>query len=125
VGLVLTSVGASIFSTGTIFNYIVSLFHKRPIRQGLFGTPIFHKPLEQHFGWLGSVIALAGMLLYSVDIWRRWRKPRQGEVAPWFVPAVSTISVLTGLQMITSWLLALVLSELSKRDTQTQNDLGK
>ena len=125
VGLVLTSVGVSIFSTGTIFNYIVSLFHKRPIRQGLFGTPIFHKPLEQHFGWLGSGIALVGMLLYGVDIWRRWRRPRRGEVAPWFVPAVSTISVLTGLQMITSWLLALVLSELSKRDTQTQNDLGK
>jgi glycosyltransferase involved in cell wall biosynthesis len=125
VGLVLASVGASIFSTGTIFNYIVSLFHKRPIRQGLFGKPIFHKPLEQYFGWLGSGIVFGGVLLYSLDIWRRWHKPRRGEVAPWFVPAVSTISVLTGLHMITSWLLALVLSELSKRDTQAQNDLGK
>jgi hypothetical protein len=125
VGLVLASAGASIFSTGAIFNYIVSLFHKRPIRQGLFGKPIFRNPLEQYFGWLGSAIVFGGMLLYSVDIWRRWHRPRQGEVAPWFVPAVSTVSVLTGLHMITSWLLALVLSELSKRETQAQSDLGK
>jgi hypothetical protein len=48
---------------------------------------------------------------------------RETEVARWFVPASSTILVLTGLQLITSWLLTLVLSELTRRETQMQADL--
>jgi len=37
---------------------------------------------------------------------------------------VSTIMVLTGLQLITSWLLILVLAELSRRDARAEEDLG-
>lgn len=125
VGLVLASAGANIFSIGALFNYIVSLFHKRPIRQGLFGRPIFHKPLEGYFGWLGLSAVCSGGLFYSIDVWRRWHKPRSNDVAPWFVPAASAIMVLTGLQLITSWLLTLVLSELSKREAMTEVDLGQ
>jgi glycosyltransferase involved in cell wall biosynthesis len=54
-GLVLVSAGVNIFSVGTAFNYLVSLFHKRQIRQGLFKRPLFRKPLEFYFGWLGVV----------------------------------------------------------------------
>lgn len=124
-GLVLASAGASIFSIGTLFNYIVSLFHKRPIRQGLFGRPIFSKPLETRFGWFGLSAILSGILFYSFDVWRRWNKPRNEDVAPWFAPAVSTVLVLTGLQLVTSWLLTLVLGELSKREARTEVDLGQ
>jgi glycosyltransferase involved in cell wall biosynthesis len=125
VGLVLASAGANIFSIGALFNYIVSLFHKRPIRQGLFGRPIFRKPLEGYFGWLGFGAALGGGLFYSLDVWRRWHKPRNSDIAPWFIPAASAILVLTGLQLITSWLLTLVLGELSKRETKAEVDLGQ
>ncbi len=127
VGLVLGSAGINIFSIGAVFNYLVSLFHKRPIRQGLFGRPIFRKPLESFFGWFGLSAIAGGGLLYSFSVWRRWDRSRrkQVEVAPWFVPAASTILVLTGLQLIASWLLTLVLSELTEREIKTQKDLGK
>lgn len=126
VGLVLGSAGVNIFSIGAVFNYLVSLFHKRPIRQGAFGKPLLNKPLEKHFGWFGLGSMLAGGLIYSFSVWRRWdRSKRKSEVAPWFAPASSTILVLTGLQLITSWLLTLVLSELTKRDAKAQQDLGK
>jgi glycosyltransferase involved in cell wall biosynthesis len=126
VGLVLGSAGVNIFSIGTVFNYLVSLFHKRPIRQGLFGQPLFRKPLESYFGWVGLGSILGGSLFYSLSVWRRWDRTKQKtEVAPWFPAASSTILVLTGLQLITSWLLTLILSELTKRDAKASKDLGK
>lgn len=126
VGLVLGSAGVNIFSIGTVFNYLVSLFHKRPIRQGVLGKPLLNKPLEGQFGWLGLGSMTLGGLIYSFSVWRRWdRSKHKPQVAPWFAPASSTILVLTGLQLITSWLLTLVLSELTKRDTKAQKDLGK
>lgn len=126
VGLVLGSAGINIFSIGTVFNYIVSLFHKRPIRQGVLGRPLFNKPLERNFGWFGLSSILGGGLLYSWAVWKRWdRSNQKREVAPWFPPAASTILVLTGLQLLTSWLLTLVLSELTKRDGKAQKDLGR
>ncbi len=126
-GLVLSAAGVNIFSLGAVFNYLVSLFHKRPIRQGLFGKPLFQKPLESFFGWFGLSAITGGGLLYSLDVWRRWDRSKQkkSQVAPWFVPAASTILVLTGLQLIASWLLTLVLSELTQRETGVQKDLGK
>lgn len=126
-GLVLGAAGVNIFSLGAVFNYLVSLFHKRPIRQGLFGKPLFEKPLEGKFGWFGLSAITGGGLLYGLDVWRRWDRSKQkkAEIAPWFVPAASTILVLTGLQLIASWLLTLILSELTQRETGVQKDLGK
>ena len=53
-------VGIDVFALGVTFNYLVSLFYRKPIRQGLFGKPIFKKPLDQQFGWLGIVAIVAG-----------------------------------------------------------------
>ena len=36
---VLAVAGVSIFALGATFNYLVSLFHREPVRQGLFGQP--------------------------------------------------------------------------------------
>src|SRR5690606_16784741 len=102
-GLVLAAAGINIFSIGTTFNYIVSLFHKRRIRQGLLGRPIFRRPLEFYFGWLGTMAMAGGLLTYALAISLNWTAPTSP--APWFAPAVSTIMVLTGLQLLTSWLL--------------------
>ena len=42
--------GIALFSLGATFNYLVSLFHRESIRQGLLGRPLFKEPLERHFG---------------------------------------------------------------------------
>lgn len=122
-GLVLVSAGINVFSIGTTFNYIVSLFHKRRIRQGLLGRPVFRTPLESHFGWLGLASMVGGSLVYGLAVWQNWTSP--ASTAPWFAPAVSTIMVLTGLQLLISWLLIIVLAELSKREAKTEADLGE
>jgi len=122
-GLVLVAAGVNIFSIGATFNYIVSLFHKRRIRQGLLGRPLFGVPLEHRFGWLGLVAMISGALVYGLAVWQNWTAP--ASAAPWFAPAVSTVMVLTGLQLLTSWLLVLVLSELSAREVKTEADLGE
>jgi hypothetical protein len=121
-GLVLVSAGVNIFAIGTTFNYIVSLFHKRQIRQGLLGRPIFSVPLESRFGWLGLGVMAVGGLVYGLAVWQNWTSP--ASAAPWFAPAVSAIMVLTGLQLLTSWLLVMVLSELSEREARAEEDLG-
>jgi len=80
--LVLASAGVNVFSIGATFNYIVSLFHQRRIRQGLLGRPIFRTPLEAHFGWMGVTAILAGILVYGVAVWQHWTDPTTR--APWF-----------------------------------------
>ena len=58
--LVLAVAGVSIFSLGATFNYLVSLFRREPVREGLFGRPLFREPLDHHFGWLGALAAAGG-----------------------------------------------------------------
>lgn len=62
-----------------------------------------------------------GGLIYGLAVWQNWTTP--ASVAPWFAPAVSAILVLTGLQLLTSWLLIIVLAELSKREAKVEMDL--
>lgn len=114
-------VGISIFSLGAAFNYLVSLFYKSPIRQGLLGKPIFKKPLEFSFGWvgiglliLGSAIA-AGSLAMGLSGWELNRL--------WIYLAVSAMLILVGTQLIINWILIRILSELSKRDDYIDRDL--
>jgi hypothetical protein len=111
-------IGLTLFTTGTLFNYIVSLFHHRKIRQGLFGRPIFRTPLEKHFGWMGILAGLGGVILYVVT------KLAGLAPTPWFYPVVSTMFVLMGTQLATSWTLVKVLSILSERETQKLQDLN-
>ena len=61
--VLLAVAGINLFSLGVTFNYLVSLFHKRPIRQGLFGRPILKTPLESHFWWLGLILIVSGFTL--------------------------------------------------------------
>jgi glycosyltransferase involved in cell wall biosynthesis len=118
VALILTVLGVMLFSTGTLFNYIVSLFHHRHIRQGLFGRPIFGTPLENHFGWIGIVAGGGGVILYIVT------KLTDLAPTPWFYPVVSAMIVLMGVQLCTSWTLVKVLSTLSERETRKLQDLN-
>src|SRR5690606_17831506 len=97
VAMTLAIVAVNLFSTGTVFNYIVSLFHRRPIRQGLFGRPVFHKPLERRFGTIGiGLFAVGALLFIAAAIF-----PNNNEPA-WFLLVPSAMFVMTGIQLGTS-----------------------
>jgi len=119
--LVMGVSGVSLFSLGAMFNYLVSLFHKRPVRQGLFGKPIFTPSLDHHFGWMGLLVALGGLLLgglsFSLGL-RGWDVTRL-----WLYLLGSSLLVLVGLQLMISWLVMRVLEDLSEREIRTQWDL--
>lgn len=106
--------GISTFALGATFNYLVSLFYKRPIRQGLFGKPLLKTPLDRHFGWMGAVTFLAGIglaiasLILGVNGWEISRL--------WLYLVGSAMLVLTGVQLGIYWLLMRVLEELSQRE---------
>lgn len=120
--LVLGAAGINLFSIGTLFNYIVSLFHKREIRQGLFGRPVLQRPLERHFGWMGTLSVVGGVAVYVVASANNWTAPTSP--APWFAPAASSLLVLTGLQLIAAWFLTHVMADLTVRDVKAQQDLN-
>jgi hypothetical protein len=121
--LVSSVVGVSVFALGVTFNYLVSIFHKRPIRQGLFGKPIFKKkPLNHHFGWLGASGLLAGLLLGIVSLSLGvggWPVERL-----WLYLLGSAMLTLVGVQLIIYWILLRVLAELGQREMLTKKDLG-
>ncbi|GAB4150737.1 MAG: glycosyltransferase family 2 protein [Candidatus Promineifilaceae bacterium] len=102
--------GLSIFSLGITFNYLVSLFHQRPVRQGLFGRPLFKTPVENHFGWIGALTLVAGFLLGIASLalgLHGWAMTRL-----WLYLLGSAMFILVGVQLILSWILQRVLQEL-------------
>ncbi len=114
--------GISLFALGTTFNYLVSLFYKRPVRQGLFGRPIFTPPLDHHFGWMGVLSAGAGAVLAIVALalgLNGWDVARL-----WLYLLGSALMILVGIQLSTYWILVRVLDELSRREVLAQRDLG-
>jgi hypothetical protein len=117
--LVAATVGVSLFTMGATFNYLVAIFYKRPIRQGLFGKPIFKPPLDHHFGWMGIVAVLFGLVMAIVVLVQGWDVARL-----WLYLLGSATLMLIGVQLSTSWLLMRVLDELSQREIQVMNDTG-
>lgn len=119
--LVLGVAGVSIFALGVTFNYLVSLFTGRPIRQGVFKKPLFKVPLESRFGWLGLAAVAGGMLLGLVSLvlgLQGWEVTRL-----WLYMLGAAMLTLIGIQLIVYWVLIRVLGELSQRETQVQRDL--
>ena len=119
--MVVGVIGVNLFALGTTFNYLVTLFIKRPIRQGLFGRPMFKTPLERQFGWLGAVSLVLGMVIALVslvigigadDIARLWLYLLGGAMLS-----------LVGVQLMVYWILSRVLEELSNREAVTQESL--
>lgn len=119
--LVASVTGISIFSLGITFNYLVSLFYKEPIRQGLFGKPLFKTPLDRHFGWLGLLSLIGGLGLGGLNIalgFMGWDVSRL-----WLYFLGSAMMVLIGVQLVIFWILLRVLDELSQRDLLSDRDL--
>ncbi len=120
--LVLGVLGVSLFSLGAMFNYLVSLFHKRPVRRGLFGKPIFDPPLEHNFGWIGIVsVALGvglGIASYLLGM-GGWEITRL-----WLWLLISAFFVLIGVQLGIGWIVMRVLEQLSLRAFAAELDLN-
>ncbi|MCI0575035.1 MAG: glycosyltransferase family 2 protein [Chloroflexi bacterium] len=114
--------GISVFSLGVTFNYLVSLFYKQPVRQGLFGRPIFKTPLDRHFGWMGVLAGTAGLGLAAASLalgLTGWEIARL-----WLYLLASAMLILVGAQLVIYWILLRVLDELSQREGQTQKDMN-
>ena len=120
--LVLAVAGVSIFTLGATFNYLVSLFHRQPVRQGLFGHPIFDPPLERQFGWLGLLVALAGVIAGGISLgfgFAGWPVSRL-----WLYLLGSAMLMLVGLQLMISWVVMRVLEGLQQREMLVVADLN-
>jgi len=117
--LVSSTVGVSLFTLGATFNYLVAIFYRRPIRQGLFGKPIFTPPLDHQFGWMGIVLTFCGLIIAVVVLLQGWEVARL-----WLYLLGSATLVLIGIQLSIAWLVMRVLDELSKREVQVMNDMG-
>jgi glycosyltransferase involved in cell wall biosynthesis len=119
---VLAVSGVSIFALGATFNYLVSLFHKEPIRQGLFGRPIFDPPLDRQFGWMGLVAVLAGLLAGGISLgfgFAGWPVSRL-----WLYLLGSAMLILIGVQLMVSWVVMRVLEGLNQRELLVSADLN-
>lgn len=120
--MIATIAGIDIFALGVTFNYLVSLFYKKPIRQGLFGKPFFKTPLDQQFGWMGLVSIFMGIAIGATSLvlgLQGWEIERI-----WFYLLGSALVFLIGIQLVIYWLLLRVLEELSKREVLTRQDMG-
>ena len=111
-------VAVNLFSIGTAFNYVVGLFHRRPIRQGLFGRPIFNNPLEMKFGTIGACLLVIGGVFFLIAL-------AVGRTEPaWFLLVPSILFVITGVQLGTNWMLIKTLAELSTRELRANVDMS-
>ncbi|MBN1657052.1 MAG: glycosyltransferase family 2 protein [Anaerolineae bacterium] len=118
---VLVVMGVSIFSLGATFNYLVSLFHKQSVRQGLFGQRLFHPPLEHHFGWIGVLSFLGGLVLGGISLrfgFTGWPVSRL-----WLYLLGSAMLILVGVQFQISWVVMRVLAGLNERERMVTADL--
>jgi hypothetical protein len=120
---VLAVAGVSLFSLGATFNYLVSLFYHQPIRQGIFGKPLFGAPLDRQFWWMGLLGIVVGTLL-AVGVMvlgtRGWPMDRL-----WFWLLLAAMSAVVGLQLLISWFIMRVLEQLSQRDSQVEHDMRR
>lgn len=103
--------GVTVFSLGASFNYLVSLFYNRPIRQGLLRKPLLTRPIEDLFLPFGLTAGVLGISLSVASVvlaLQGWPIERL-----WLYLTLSAMSVLVGIQFISWWLMASVLRQLS------------
>lgn len=119
--VVLGIAGFTLFALGATFNYLVALFHNNPVRQGLFGEPIFDPPLDRQFWWMGLLSITGGSGLGAVSLilgLNGWEIERL-----WLYLLAGTMLALMGLQLTIFWVIMRVLDELSRRDLMIKADL--
>ncbi|HEX2909062.1 MAG TPA: glycosyltransferase [Phototrophicaceae bacterium] len=118
VAMTMVIAAVNLFSIGAAFGWVVSLFHRRPVRQGLFGRPIFNKPMEFKFGRIGLGLLIFGAVLFIASLFVRTVEPA------WFLLVPSAMFVMTGIQFGTTWMLIKTLATLNTRELSAASDLG-
>jgi hypothetical protein len=119
-GLVLAVAGVSILTLGVSFNYFVALFHKTPVKQGLFGKPIF-PGLEQHFGWIGLAtlgLGIVTALVSFVLALNGWTLTQL-----WLYYLASASLALIGIQLMIAWVQLQVFDTLKVRQELAADDM--
>ncbi len=114
--------GVSIFALGATFNYLVTLFYKRPIRQGLFGRPIFNPSIDHYFGLAGLIGLILGITISIISLVlgiQGWDIARL-----WLYLLGSAMLTLVSVQLVIYWILMRALEEISKREEITQNAMA-
>lgn len=113
--------GISLLTLGATFNYLVGLFHSRPVREGFLERIFFRHSMERHFGWLGVSLVVTGTAIAVLSLalgMSGWAVERI-----WLYLLGAAMSTLIGIQLLTSWILASVMRELSEREILTIKDL--
>lgn len=119
--LVLAVAGVSILALGISFNYFVALFHRLPIRQGLFIKPFARLKLENHFGAIGVCTLSAGLLLAFISLvlaLAGWTATQL-----WLYYLTSACLSLMGIQFIIAWIQMQILDTLRLREQLVAEDL--
>jgi glycosyltransferase involved in cell wall biosynthesis len=112
--------GVSVFLLGVTFNYLVSLFYMKPVRQGLLGKPLLKTPLDKQFWWLGILALGAGLFLGLLSLFlglSGWEIARL-----WLYLLASAMFILIGVQLVIYWIVLRVLDEISQREINTAID---
>jgi Glycosyl transferase family 2 len=121
IGLVLAVGGVSAFSLGVAFNRLVSLFHKKPMRQPNFLATIMGPSPEHHFRWIGALLVVVGVGLGSFSLalgLQGWDLRRL-----WLWLLGSALFVLVGVQLSLFWMLIRVLDTLLEREDRIDEEL--
>lgn len=119
--LLLGVAGASIYSLGVTFNFLVALFHRKPVRQGLLVGRAFKRSPESYFGATGILACLIGVSLACTAVFlgsAGWELSRL-----WLWLLGSALFTLVGLQLSISWILARVLEALAERESLILREL--
>jgi glycosyltransferase involved in cell wall biosynthesis len=120
--LVAAVTGVSLFALGVAFNYIVAIFHKKPMSQGMFKKPVFRTPIHYHFGWLGIVGLILGMGVGAVSL---ALGIGEGSIERlWLYLLGSAMLSLVSVQLIIYSILLQVLAELGQREITIRREMG-
>lgn len=119
--LVLAVAGVSILALGVSFNYFVALFHKAPVRQGLFIRPFMRMHIDKHFGSIGLVTLFLGILIGGASLILAisgWTV-----IQLWLYYLTSACLSLIGIQLIIAWIQMQILDTLRIRDRLVAEDM--
>lgn len=116
------AIGTSLYSLGVTFNRLVELLVGRQIqKQGMFGGLVFKESPDRHFGWMGLLSLLGGVVLGLVILvmgFSGWDISQQ-----WLYLIGSTVAILIGVQLLISWIIVQALDEVRQREELTRKDL--
>lgn len=119
--LVFGVVGASVFSFGVMFGYLIAIFTDKPVRRGMFGRVIFDPPLDYSFGWIGMLTAGAGIAVSMVAFVISRQNAGPDDLWFWFL--LGALLIMVGVQLGVAYVVIRVLDELTRRHAASQRDL--